>query len=131
MSTEENIPGEMLPDKPPLIKAVNEPEEEQQLIQTIDMEVHKHPHHVTHKKKWGEYLLEFFMLFLAVFLGFLAENYRESLVNKEKEKHYMENLVGDLRADTAALNRTMDYNGVLDKNARQRISNCSRTAFGY
>jgi len=35
--------------------------------ETETMEVHKHPHHVTHKKKWGEYLLEFFMLFLAVF----------------------------------------------------------------
>ena len=42
-----------------------------------NMEVHKHPHHVTHKKKWGEYILEFLMLFLAVFLGFLAENLRE------------------------------------------------------
>lgn len=31
------------------------------------MEAH-HPHHVTPKKKWTEYLLEFFMLFLAVFL---------------------------------------------------------------
>ena len=41
------------------------------------MEVHKHPHHITHKKKWGEYLLEFLMLFLAVFLGFVAENIRE------------------------------------------------------
>ncbi|MEP6713380.1 MAG: hypothetical protein ABJA37_13220 [Ferruginibacter sp.] len=27
------------------------------------MEVQKHPHHVTHKKKWGEYLLEFFYAF--------------------------------------------------------------------
>lgn len=45
--------------------------------QTQNMEVHKHPHHVTHKKKWGEYFLEFLMLFLAVFLGFLAENFRE------------------------------------------------------
>ena len=42
--------------------------------ETENMEVHKHPHHVTHKKKWGEYLLEFVMLFLAVFLGFVAEN---------------------------------------------------------
>ncbi len=32
---------------------------------------------MTHKKKWGEYLLESFMLFLAVFLGFIAENMRE------------------------------------------------------
>src|ERR1044071_6020954 len=56
-------------------------------IQEIEnMEVHKHPHHVTHKKKWGEYLLEFLMLFLAVFLGFVAENIREHNVEREREK---------------------------------------------
>src|SRR5437762_10186045 len=43
------------------------------------MEVHKHPHHVTHKKKWGEYLLEFFMVFLAVTSGLFAEGYRENV----------------------------------------------------
>ena len=31
------------------------------------------------KKNWKSYFKEFFMLFLAVFCGFLAENYRESL----------------------------------------------------
>src|SRR5678815_2977706 len=74
-----------------------------------NMEIHKHPHHVTHKKKWGEYLLEFFMLFLAVFLGFLVENYRETLVNKEKEHHYMQNMVADLKTDTADLNFSIYY----------------------
>ena len=54
--------------------------------ETETMEVHKHPHHVTHKKKWGEYLLEFLMLFLAVFLGFVAENIREHKVEREREK---------------------------------------------
>jgi len=34
-----------------------------------NMEVHKHSHHVTHKKKWTEYLLEFFMLFVYWFFG--------------------------------------------------------------
>ena len=52
---------------------------------TENMEVHKHPHHITHKKKWGEYLLEFFMLFLAVFLGFVAENFREHQVEHQRE----------------------------------------------
>ena len=32
------------------------------------MEVHKHPHHVTHKKKWGEYLPKFFKLSLSFVL---------------------------------------------------------------
>ena len=69
-----------------------------------NMEVHKHPHHVTHKKKWGEYFLEFFMLFLAVFLGFLAENWREHIVEHEREKQYMQSFVYDLKNDTLNLN---------------------------
>lgn len=67
------------------------------------MEVHKHPHHVTHKKKWGEYVLEFFMLFLAVFLGFVAENIREHNVEREREKEYVHSLVADLKSDQKAL----------------------------
>ena len=78
-------------------------------LQTENMEVHKHPHHVTHKKKWGEYLLEFFMLFLAVFLGFLAENVREHNVEKDREKEYMVTMLEDLKSDTALLNYTVKY----------------------
>src|SRR6478736_3470442 len=54
------------------------------------MEVHKHPHHVTHKKKWGEYFLEFLMLFLAVFLGFITENIREGISENSKAKELAE-----------------------------------------
>jgi hypothetical protein len=62
------------------------------------MEVH-HPHHPTHKKKWSEYFLEFFMLFIAVTLGFFAENQREHFVEKHREKQYMESLLLDLEKD--------------------------------
>jgi hypothetical protein len=64
------------------------------------MEVHKHPHHVTHKKKWTEYLLEFFMLFLAVFLGFLVENFREHKVELERTEKHMHTMVENLKYDT-------------------------------
>ncbi len=67
------------------------------------MEVHKHPHHVTHKKKWGEYLLEFFMLFLAVFLGFVAENIREHVVERHREEEFIASEIHDLKLDTAQL----------------------------
>ena len=67
------------------------------------MEVHKHPNHVTHKKKWTEYLLEFFMLFFAVFLGFLAENIREHLVEKNKEKEYIQSMIVDMKTDIKQL----------------------------
>ncbi len=68
------------------------------------MEIQKHPHHVTHKKKWGEYLLEFFMLFLAVFLGFVAENIREHKVENDRAREYALSLVQDLQNDTTAIN---------------------------
>lgn len=67
------------------------------------MEVHKHPHHVTHKKKWSEYLLEFSMIFFAVFLGFIAENKREHAVEYQKEGEYMQSIVEDVIKDTAML----------------------------
>ena len=64
-----------------------------------NMEVHKHPHHVTHKKKFGEYLLEFLMLFLAVFLGFVAENIREHKVEIEREEQFIKSLAQDVKKD--------------------------------
>ena len=66
------------------------------------MEVHHHSRHG--KKKWTEYLLEFFMLFLAVFLGFIAENIREGTIENHRAKEYAEALVNDLARDTVALN---------------------------
>ena len=113
-NTEEQQPEEIISSEQPIMPETGEPLIEQSEIQvnigttndkpqTEEMEVHKHPHHVTHKKKWGEYLLEFFMLFLAVFLGFLAENVREHQVEKERERQYIESLVEDLKTDQQSL----------------------------
>jgi hypothetical protein len=77
------------------------------------MEVHKHPHHVTHKKKWGEYVLEFVMLFLAVFLGFVAENIRETSLEQEREKQYAKELYSEFFADSIAFTRKI--NARMDK----------------
>src|SRR5579875_1717526 len=73
------------------------------------MEVHKHPHDVMHSKKWNEYLLEFLMLFLAVFLGFLAENFREAQVEKERGKKYIESFYEDPKADTSRMSFYTDF----------------------
>src|SRR4029079_7010683 len=73
------------------------------------MEVHSHSHHLTHKKKWTEYFLEFLMLFLAVFLGFLAENFREHQVEKERAKQYIFSFCEDLKKDTARINVLIKY----------------------
>src|SRR6266536_6277405 len=75
-----------------------------------NMEVHKHPHHVTHKKRWGEYFLEFLMIFLAVTLGFFAENIREQRNNQEIEKRNVEIIVDNLKIDTSELSYVINGN---------------------
>ena len=60
------------------------------------------------KRNWTSYIKEFLMLFLAVFAGFLAENYRESLNNKQREKDYIKSLIEDLKTDTTNLKITID-----------------------
>jgi hypothetical protein len=72
------------------------------------MEVHHHPH--VEKKSFKEYFLEFLMIFLAVSMGFFAENIRESIVNNHKEKEYIRSLIKDLEADTAKLNQSLPLN---------------------
>ncbi|HET9824957.1 MAG TPA: hypothetical protein VFP87_06455 [Chitinophagaceae bacterium] len=74
------------------------------------METHAQELHKAPSYGLKHYLFEFLMLFLAVFCGFLAENYRETLVNKEKAHHYIQNLVADLKADTADVNFAIYYN---------------------
>jgi hypothetical protein len=66
------------------------------------MEVHHHGH-VHEKKKWKEYVFQFFMLFLAVFCGFLAEYQLEHVIENKREKQYMASLVRDLELDSTQL----------------------------
>ena len=49
------------------------------------------------------------MLFLAVFLGFLAENLREHRVEDIRAKEFSRSLVQDLQNDTAAINRQVKF----------------------
>ena len=65
------------------------------------MEVHAHAH--TERKKWTHYFWEFLMLFLAVFCGFLAENFREHKIEKERELQFIRTLKEDLAEDTIVL----------------------------
>src|SRR5205085_12415934 len=96
-----------------------QPETSNHKPETKDMEVHKHPHHITHKKKWGEYFLEFLMIFLAVTLGFFAENMRERITESHREKEFAQQLYSELKEDSVVVaqkiyerkqkEKTMDY----------------------
>ena len=61
------------------------------------MEVHHHPH--VEKKNFREYLLEGLMIFVAVSMGFIAENIRDHLVNKEHEASYIASFYKDLNTN--------------------------------
>ncbi|HEV8272143.1 MAG TPA: hypothetical protein VGQ04_12620 [Chitinophagaceae bacterium] len=75
------------------------------------MEVH-HPNHSSHTKKWTTYLLEFLMLFLAVFLGFVAENIREHAVEKRRAKEYAISLLTDIKKDVIELEQSIKYDSL-------------------
>jgi hypothetical protein len=55
------------------------------------------------RKRWAHYFWEFLMLFLAVFCGFLAENFREHKVEQHRAKEFARSLVQDLKNDTAEI----------------------------
>ena len=71
------------------------------------MEVHAHAH--SPRKKFTHYLWEFLMLFLAVFCGFLAENFREHKIEQQRSRQFAISLVNDLTSDTAALHTAIGY----------------------
>ena len=75
------------------------------------MEVHHHPDLHHKKKNFKEFFLEFVMIFLAVTLGFIAENVRESISSHEQEEHYVESLINDLTEDTASMHIVINENG--------------------
>lgn len=70
-------------------------------LETENMEVHHHPH--VEKKNFKEYLLEGLMIFLAVTMGFIAENIRENISDHQKETELIYSLIKDLEEDSATI----------------------------
>lgn len=68
-------------------------------------------------REWSSYFKEFLMLFLAVFCGFLAENYRDNLSDRQKEKQFVRSYIEDLKADTAAIHDNL----VFQQNKRNQL----------
>jgi hypothetical protein len=58
------------------------------------MEVHHHPQ--VEKKNFKEYFLEFLMIFLAVTMGFFAENVRDHFAEKKISRQYLETFKQEL-----------------------------------
>ena len=65
------------------------------------MEVHHHPQ--VEKKGFKEYFLEFLMIFLAVTMGFFAENIRENISDRQKEHADIIGLMKNLTSDSVTI----------------------------
>ena len=80
------------------------------------MEVHHHSSHAagSHqsagKKKWTHYFWEFIMLFLAVTIGFYAENLREVNKHRHEANNNMHSLLSDLQNDVHLFDSVIDRN---------------------
>ena len=91
------------PTEPKQLQTENHP------LQTEQMEVHHHPDLHHEKKPWKEYLLEGLMIFLAVFMGFVAENEREVISEHKRATEFARSYFEDIKKDTAALNAAMHF----------------------
>ena len=72
------------------------------------MEVHHHSSPApsgthTARKNWTHYFWEFLMLFLAVSLGFYAENTRETILHKKEVKTQLNAMLSDLQSDISLI----------------------------
>jgi hypothetical protein len=83
--------------------------EEKQLPETPQDVSNKEVIKSLKKKNWKSYIKEFLMLFLAVFCGFLAENYRGNMVDKQQEKQFIQSYIEDLKSDTATIRQTLVF----------------------
>src|SRR5437762_288818 len=124
MSEEKNIEGSDKPqgtsDKP---KENSELKNEQSVATasetsnqrqaTENMETHAHHLHKAPGKKWTHYFFEFLMLFLAVFAGFLAENWREHIVEKHRAHQFLQSMLLDVQDNMKHLDSLMHEDHVL------------------
>lgn len=80
--------------------------------ETENMEVHHHPN--VEKKNFKEYFLEFIMIFLAVTMGFIAENIREHFTETKIVHQNLEAFRNDLQQHQSYYKETIgDFNMVL------------------
>ncbi|SMD42777.1 hypothetical protein SAMN00777080_1342 [Aquiflexum balticum DSM 16537] len=77
----------------------NQPIDQDQTIEESNAKESK----VSKKRNWSSYFKEFFMLFLAISLGFFVENQREAYVENKSAKVLAQSMLEDLEQDRKAL----------------------------
>jgi hypothetical protein len=92
------------------LKSPNDPSQPQQKVisnnpapqsdtpteEISDMETHAHALHRAPGHGWKHYLFEFLMLFMAVTLGFIVENFREHIVEHKRATQFLQSMLVDV-----------------------------------
>ena len=87
-------------------------------------------------RSWRGYLFEFVLLFLAVFLGFLAESFRERMGEQQLAEEMAQNFYDELITDSAAFQserhwRYVKCDAILELKAYLRDSSLERVSKRY
>jgi hypothetical protein len=90
MPEEQDMPNPLQPEEPAAGASTPDSTISTSETQTTHMEVHHHPDLHHKRKKFREYILEFFMIFLAVTMGFFAESIREHYVEVRNTRLYLQ-----------------------------------------
>jgi len=77
------------------------------------MDVHYLPSN-RHIKSAKEYMLDIFIIFLAVILGFFGNDFRVSYTEKEQAKVYAQSLYDDLKTDSVSIQCILKEKGWLE-----------------
>jgi len=86
------------------------------------METHADHIHKAPGKGWKHYIFEFLMLFLAVFCGFLAENFREHKVENERAEGLAKNLYKEIITDSISVQQMIAVRKIKESECSYFIS---------
>ena len=76
-------------------------------LNSKNMEVHHHPN--VERKNLKGYILEGLMIFMAVTMGFIAENVREHITEHKTAKILAQSMLEDIKRDTASLHTLIAF----------------------
>ncbi len=94
------------------------------------MEIHHHPELPGKEiKPWKHYAIEFFMLFLAVTAGFLTDNHREHIVERERAKEMAFGLYNELVEDSVHIHKLIERKRLLISELNSLIAILSNEDF--
>jgi hypothetical protein len=94
---------------------------------TPPMEVHHHSGHNHGPKTWKSYASEFFMLFFAVFCGFMAEYQLEHMIEGQREKTYVKSMIEDAETDRLNIKEAIEF----DKNRILHLDSLANMCLEY